>query len=144
VNLFDCLKWKEHLQDFLFTFHQPAQNREIANYIGRKTTVFWDITPCTPLKVNRRFGRIYRLHLQGRKMSRARNQLESCLPPPFTLVSCSAYSSTKKMEAICCSETSVDFQRTTRRYIAEDGTLHNHHCGNLKSYILEGFYVKSE
>jgi hypothetical protein len=31
--------------------------------------------------------------------------------------------STLKMEAICYSETSVDTQRTTRRYIAEDGTL---------------------
>jgi hypothetical protein len=28
------------------------------------------------------------------------------------------------MEAICSSETSVDFHRTTRRYILEDGTLH--------------------
>jgi hypothetical protein len=27
------------------------------------------------------------------------------------------------MEAICFSETSVDFQRTTRSYIPEDGTL---------------------
>jgi hypothetical protein len=33
-------------------------------------------------------------------------------------------------------ETSVDFQRTTRRYIPEDSTLHNHRCENLKSYIL--------
>jgi hypothetical protein len=39
------------------------------------------------------------------------------------LVSFSAYSSTLKMEAICSSETSVDFQRTTRRYIPEDGTV---------------------
>jgi hypothetical protein len=38
------------------------------------------------------------------------------------------------MEAICSSETSVDFQRTTRRYIPEDSTLHNHRCENLKSY----------
>jgi hypothetical protein len=28
-----------------------------------------------------------------------------------------------KMEATYCSETSVDFQRTTRRYIPEDRTL---------------------
>jgi hypothetical protein len=35
----------------------------------------------------------------------------------FTLVSCSAYPSTLKMEAICSSETSVDFQLTTRRYM---------------------------
>jgi hypothetical protein len=30
-----------------------------------KATIFWDITPCSPLKVNRRFGGTYRLHLQG-------------------------------------------------------------------------------
>jgi hypothetical protein len=52
----------------------------------------------------------------------------------FTLISCSAYS-TLKMEEICSSETSVDFQRTTRRYIPEDGTLHNHLCENLSSCI---------
>jgi hypothetical protein len=33
--------------------------------------------------------------------------------------------STLKMEAICSSETSVDSQRTTRRYIPEDSTLQN-------------------
>jgi hypothetical protein len=30
-----------------------------------------------------------------------------------------------KIEAICSSETSVVFQRTTRRYITEDGTILN-------------------
>jgi hypothetical protein len=28
----------------------------------------------------------------------------------------------------------VDIQRTTRRYIPEDSTLHNHRCENRKSY----------
>jgi hypothetical protein len=32
---------------------------------------------------------------------------------------------------VCSSETAVDFQWTTRRYIAEDRTLHNHRCENL-------------
>jgi hypothetical protein len=54
----------------------------------------------------------------------------------FTLVSCSAYSSTLKMGATCFSETSVDFQRTTRHYIPEYRTLHNHRCENFKSYML--------
>jgi hypothetical protein len=45
--------------------------------IKLKSTIFWDITPCSLLKVNRRFGGTYRLHLQGRKISRARNQSES-------------------------------------------------------------------
>jgi hypothetical protein len=40
------------------------------------------------------------------------------------------------MEAICSCETSVDTQRTTRRYIPEDGTLHNHRCENFKSYMF--------
>jgi hypothetical protein len=38
------------------------------------------------------------------------------------------------MEALCSSETSVATQRTTRRHIPEDDTLHNHRCENLKSY----------
>jgi hypothetical protein len=32
--------------------------------------------------------------------------------------------STVKMEVICFSETLVETQRTTRRYIPENGTLH--------------------
>jgi hypothetical protein len=53
-------------------------------------------------------------------------------PPAFTLVSCSAYSSTLKMETICSSETPVDFQRTTRRYIPEDGTQHINVAGFMR------------
>jgi hypothetical protein len=33
--------------------------------------------PCSPLKVNRRFGGTYRLHLQGRTISQARIQSEA-------------------------------------------------------------------
>jgi hypothetical protein len=29
-----------------------------------KSTIFWDMTPCSPLSVNRGFGGIYGLHLQ--------------------------------------------------------------------------------
>jgi hypothetical protein len=42
-----------------------------------KSCIFWDITPCSPLKVNLRFGVTCRLHLQGQRISRARNQCES-------------------------------------------------------------------
>jgi hypothetical protein len=41
-----------------------------------------------------------------------------------------------EMEAIYSSETSVDFQRITRRYIEEDSTFHNHRCQNFKSSIF--------
>jgi hypothetical protein len=47
-----------------------------------KCTIFWDITPCNPLSVNRRFGGTYDLHLQGRKMSWASNQRENRWLPP--------------------------------------------------------------
>jgi hypothetical protein len=40
------------------------------------------------------------------------------------------------MEAICSSETSVDFQQTTRRDIPEYGASHDHRFENLKSYIV--------
>jgi hypothetical protein len=64
--------------------------------------IFWHITPCSPIKVNRRFG--------GTR---------------FILVSFSAYS-TLKMEATCSSETLVDFRWTKRRYIPQDRALDIH------------------
>jgi hypothetical protein len=42
-----------------------------------------------------------------------------------------------KMEKICSSETSVDFQRTTRRCVPEYSILRNNRCDNLKSYIIK-------
>jgi hypothetical protein len=36
---------------------------------------------------------------------------------------------------------SVDFQRTKRRYIPEDSTLHNHRCENLKSYAVLNLFI---
>jgi hypothetical protein len=42
--------------------------------------------------------------------------------PTITLVSCSAYSSTLKMEVACSTETLIDFEWITRRYIPEDIT----------------------
>jgi hypothetical protein len=43
-----------------------------------KSTIFWNIALCSPLKGNQRFGGTYRLHLQGRIISCARNQLVTC------------------------------------------------------------------
>jgi hypothetical protein len=52
----------------------------------------------------------------------------------WKLVSCLTYFSTLKLEVICSSETSVDFQRTTRCCIPEERALHSHRFKNLKSY----------
>jgi hypothetical protein len=62
-------------------------------------------------------------------------------PPAFTLFSCLVYSSTLKMEATC-SATSVNFERTARRYIPEDRTLRNYLCEDLKSYIWNCLFLQ--
>jgi hypothetical protein len=46
----------------------------------------------------------------------------------FMLVTFLTSSSTLNMEATCSSKTLVGFRWTTRRYIKEDRTLHNHRC----------------
>jgi hypothetical protein len=58
--------------------HQPF---EVLTVVVMKSSIFWDITPCSLLKVNRRFGGTYRLHLQDRRISEARNQYETCSKP---------------------------------------------------------------
>jgi hypothetical protein len=100
----------------------PIQNRalqrntnpdlmQVRIYISKSFT-FWDIT-CSPLKIIRCLG--------GTCRSRAIAGFAFCR---FIRVSCLAYCSTLKMEAVCFSETSVDFQLTARRrYIPEKKNL---------------------
>jgi hypothetical protein len=87
---------------------------EVLTAVVMKSTILLDTTPCSSLKVNRRFWGTHRALL--------------CSPPAFTMVSCLAYCSALNMGAICSSETSVDFHRTTRRYIPEDSTLRYYPC----------------
>jgi hypothetical protein len=61
----------------------------------------------------------------------------------FMLVSCLAYSSNLRMKATCSSKTSADFQRTTRRYIPEDRTLHNHQILRIILSLNELFSIIS-
>jgi hypothetical protein len=69
-----------------------------------ESAVVCDITQYSPLKDNRCFGGIYRLHLQVWKLCR--------LSRAFPLASCSAYSWTLKMEAIYSSRTILDIQHS--------------------------------
>jgi hypothetical protein len=50
---------------------------EVFTAVVMKSNIVWDITPCIPLKVNRSFGGTYRLHFQGRRISRITYQRES-------------------------------------------------------------------
>jgi hypothetical protein len=51
--------------------------RVVVDQLNLKSTIFWDITSCSLLKANWRFRGTHRLHLQGRIISRVRNQRES-------------------------------------------------------------------
>jgi hypothetical protein len=99
-----------------------------------KNSIFWDAALCSPVKVKIPFGKTYRLHLQGRRVSQARNQHEV---NSKQISSCChlAYYSTLKMEAICSSETLVDFHRITQHWISRDRNLRSHCWENLNSKL---------
>jgi hypothetical protein len=67
---------------------------------------------CGPLNINRSFGGADRLHFWGPRIRQTRNQPESKVAKKLCL-----------SPAKCSSETSVEFQRSTRRYIPEDRIL---------------------
>jgi hypothetical protein len=73
-----------------------------------KSSVFCDINPCSPLKFNRRFGGLCRLHLL----------FATCIHAG--LLFCLFFGPQDRGDMF--SETSVDFKRATGRYIPEDGT----------------------
>jgi hypothetical protein len=84
---------------------------DVLTAVVMENSIVWYITPYSPLKVNRRFRRT--CWLQVRRISQTRNQRKIKR----------GYSSTLMMEATFFSETSIEFKRTTRRYIPEDRTL---------------------
>jgi hypothetical protein len=82
-----------------------------------KFRVFWDVAPCIH-DVQRRFKGAYCLHHQGDSF--------------FVLM----------MEAVRTSETSFNFNVTTRRYIPEKSKLHTYRHENLKSHIIINTFPK--
>jgi hypothetical protein len=94
-----------------------------------KSTVFWDIKLCIPFKGNQNFG-----------------ENVSILLTAFALVSCSTYSSTLKMEVICSSVISVDFQHTAWCYITGDSVLY--FCkipfNVFTSHLQNGFHITAD
>jgi hypothetical protein len=94
---------------------------EVLTAVVIKSTTFWDITPCSPLKANQCFGGTYRLHLQGtiRREIYQRGKAACHLLSYWYLARfIRPWRWTRYVP-----ETSVDFQRITRLYILKDGTL---------------------
>jgi hypothetical protein len=85
-----------------------------------KTSNFWAIICCSPLKLNRHFRGTCRLHLRGLKMSQWRHRNESdgkqnALMP----VSCLPYPLTLKTET-CSSGAWTEMQWTMQLHISKD------------------------
>jgi hypothetical protein len=66
----------------IFTLHANSRNhRNVTINIGFgdlteavwKSSAFWEVTPCIPLKTCPRFGEACRLHLQDGRISQARD-----------------------------------------------------------------------
>jgi hypothetical protein len=129
VSVFLCLPWSSSL-----TLSQTMHTQ--LNRFLLKSSIYWDITLSSPLKFNWCISQTCCFQLQGWRISQARNQHEAGSKQCFMLVSCLSYSLTLKMEVICSSGTSVDFQWTTWWYVPEDRTIHSHYSENLKSYVF--------
>jgi hypothetical protein len=48
--------------------HEHYLGSEVLIAVVMKSVIFWDITPCSPLKDDRYFGGTYRRHLQDRRI----------------------------------------------------------------------------
>jgi hypothetical protein len=67
-----AFRMRRHSQQYMRKYF----GLDVLTEVVIKNPVFWDITPCCPLKINRNFGEIFRLHLQDRRINQARNQYE--------------------------------------------------------------------
>jgi hypothetical protein len=85
-----------------------------------KNAVFRDVAPCGFI-INRSFGGMCRLHLQGRRNNASEEKCYTVTNRLTRFLARVIYTSLK-MEATCSSETSV-YNRPTRRHIPEDGIL---------------------
>jgi hypothetical protein len=66
-------------KEFLKRLRQSLVCRTLGSHSGGyKTSISWDITSCTLLKVNRRFGRTCCLHFQVRRISQEEFSIKPC------------------------------------------------------------------
>jgi hypothetical protein len=101
-----------------------------------QSAILWDITPCSPLKVNRRFGGTCRLRCQSRRISKARNQRETGVKQNVLV----SYSLIHEWEATYTSETSVDFNGLYGVISLKDRTLHVYLC--FHRLVFESIFLR--
>jgi hypothetical protein len=96
-----------------------------------KIPTFWNITPCIPLKINRRCGATCPIFRVDKRTS------------AFTFVSCLAYSSTLKIEAICPSDTSLTLNELNGRISQETEPLNRCGCPRPQ-YMNMRYCIKTQ
>jgi hypothetical protein len=77
---------------------------DVLTAVITKSSLFYDMTPCSPLKVSRNLGKKFRVCHQGWRVSRGRNLEDGDM---YLLKS------------------SIEFQETVRNYIPEEIILHS-------------------
>jgi hypothetical protein len=61
------------------TFFENSMQYGVLAAVAMKSSIFWDIAPCSPLKVSRHFEGTSHLHLIGRRInSRPEDQFHEC------------------------------------------------------------------
>jgi hypothetical protein len=63
--------------EIIFSVYPRRKAGKLLKVISNKELYLLRCNAFSPLEVNRRFGRTYRLHFQDRKISRARSQRKS-------------------------------------------------------------------
>jgi hypothetical protein len=63
----------------------PFAGFEVLTSVVMKSSIFWDITQCSPLKVNHSFGGTRHHHFPSRRISQIRNQHEAGSKLPYYL-----------------------------------------------------------
>jgi hypothetical protein len=65
------------------------EQKVILNLSSLSCSIFWDTTPCSPLKINRSFKGKYRLPFQDPRISQAKDQHEAgsnCFIPVYNML----------------------------------------------------------
>jgi hypothetical protein len=96
--------------------------------VRMSSSIYWDIWPCSPLKVNLRFEGTYRLHLQGVKVRQARSHYSFMLN--YYLI----YFLTLKTDAINYSKMPLNIYWTTRGHVPQVSTRQI--VGTVRGHVL--------
>jgi hypothetical protein len=73
--------WKYFRPILLSRFRGEPEDLNIWHCFEVKISISWDVMPCSSLKTNLRFEGTFHLHLQGRRITQGRNQLELFFDP---------------------------------------------------------------